>query len=108
MAVLGQQGIVELSREWPAPTVLADERLQRGASPSLDLTEQAFQSGDAVLLVALRGVPMGVGVSDAAPCPDGHAFWIDTGTAIGPALAARATGDGFWSADPSAPFWESA
>jgi len=108
MAVLGQQGIVELSREWPAPTALADERLQRGASPSLDLTEQAFQSGDAVLLVALRGVPLGVGVSDAAPCPDGHAFWTDTGGAIGPALAARTAGDGFWSADPSAPFWESA
>ena len=39
MAVLGQFGTVELSREWPAPTALADERLQRGATPSLDLSD---------------------------------------------------------------------
>lgn len=108
MAVLGYEGLVELSREWPAPTALADERLQRGVNPSLDLTDQAFQSGDEVLLVALRGVPLGVGVSDYAPSPDGHAFWTDTGTAIGPALAARTAGDGFWNADPSLAFWESA
>ena len=108
MAVLGYEGIVELSREWPAPTALADERLQRGANPSLDLTDQAFQSGDEVLLVSLRGVPLGIGLNGAAPCPDGHAFWTDTGTAIGPALAGRTAGGGFWSADSSAPFWESA
>jgi hypothetical protein len=108
MAVLGQFGIVELSREWPAPTALADERLQRGATPSLDLTDLAFQSGDEVLLVSLRGVPLGIGTSAAAPCPDGHAFWTGGATAVGPALTARTTGGTFWSADPSLPFWESA
>jgi hypothetical protein len=108
MAILGYEGTVELSREWPAPTALADERLQRGSSPSLDLTDQAFQSGDEVLLVALRGVPLGIGTSGAAPCPDGHAFWTGGATAVGPALAARTSGGTFWSADPSLPFWESA
>ena len=141
MAVLGQHGIVKLSREWPAPTALADERLQHGASPSLHLNEQAFQSGDEVLLVSLRGVPLaggggqiapsrqlvslsgnplltlsdqplfvgsGIGGDEYAPCPDGHAFWPDSGTAIGPALAARTADGGFWGDDPSAPFWESA
>ena len=108
MAVLGQFGTVELSREWPAPTALADERLQRGATPSLDLSNLAFQSGDEVLLVSLRGVPLGIGVNGAAPCPDGHAFWTGGETAVGPALAARTTSNGFWSADPSLPFWESA
>jgi hypothetical protein len=108
MAVLGQFGTVELSREWPAPTALADERLQRGATPSLDLSDLAFQSGDEVLLVSLRGVPLGIGVNGAAPCPDGHAFWTGGETAVGPALAARTTSNGFWSADPSLPFWESA
>jgi hypothetical protein len=108
MAVLGQFGIIELSREWPAPTALADERLQRGASPSLDLSDLAFQSGDEVLLVGLRGVPLGIGINGAAPCPDGHAFWAGGTTAVGPALAARSANGGFWSTDPSAPFWESA
>ena len=108
MAILGQFGIVELSREWPAPTVLADERLQRGATPSLDLSDLAFQSGDEVLLVSLRGVPLGIGINDAAPSPDGHAFWTGGVTAVGPALAARTTGGAFWNADPSLPFWESA
>ena len=108
MAVEGRKGIVELSREWPAPTVLADQRLQRGDSPSLDLTDLAFQSGDEVLLVSLRGVPLGIGINGAAPCPDGHAFWTGGETAVGPALAARTVNGGFWSANPSARFWESA
>lgn len=108
MAILGYDGLVELSREWPSPTVLVDSRLQRGASPSLDLTNQAFQAGDEVLLLSLRGVPLSIGLAGAAPCPDGYAFWTDTGTAVGPALAARTAGGTFWSADPSQPFWESA
>lgn len=107
MAVLGQQGVVELSREWPAPTVLSGSRLQRGNSPSIDLTDLAFQSGDEVLLVALRGVPAGIGLNGFAPCPDGHAFWTGGSTAVGPALAARTTGGGFWSQDDTLPFWES-
>lgn len=107
MAILGQFGIVELSREWPAPTALADERLQRGETPSLDLTNLTFQSGDEVLLVSLRGVPLGIGISDAAPCPDGHAFWPGGTTAVGPVLAARATGGTFWSTNTALPFWES-
>ena len=108
VVALGQFGTIRLSREWPAPTALADERLQRGASPSLDLTDQAFQSGDEVLLVGLRGVPLGIGTSGAAPCPDGHAFWTGGETTVGPALAARTASGGFWSANASLPFWESA
>ena len=108
MAVLGQFGIVELSREWPAPTALADERLQRGPSPSMDLSDLAFQSGDEVLLVSLRGVPLGIGINGAAPCPDGHAFWTGGTAPAGPALTARTAGGGFWSANASLPFWESA
>lgn len=107
MAVLGQFGTVQLSREWPAPTALADERLQRGAAPSLDLSNLAFQSGDQVLLVGLRGVPLGIGTGGAAPCPDGHAFLTGGEAAVGPALAARTGGGGFWSGNPSLPFWES-
>jgi len=107
MAVLGQHGIIELSREWAAPTALADERLQRSSNPSLDVTDQAFQSGDEVLLLSLRGVPLGVGTNGAAPCPDGHAFWTGGVNAVGPALAARTSNDGFWSANASAAFWES-
>lgn len=108
MAVLGQFGTVELSREWPAPTALADERLQRGPAPSIDLSNLAFQSGDEVLLVGLRGVPLGIGTSGAAPCPDGHAFLTGGTAPVGPALAARAAGGGFWSSNTSLPFWESA
>ena len=108
MAILGQFGIVELSREWPAPTALADERLQRGATPSLDLTDLAFQSGDEVLLVSLRGVPLGIGINAAAPCPDGHAFYPGGTAPVGPALAARTAGGGFYGSNLSLPFYESA
>jgi len=108
MAVLGQNGRITLSREWPAPTVLADQRLQRGQAPSLDLTNLAFQSGDEVLIVALRGVPGGVGVNGAAPCPAGHAFYPEGENAAGPALTSRLSGGSFYGSNPSAPFYESA
>jgi hypothetical protein len=108
MAVEGSKGIVELSREWPSPTVLADERLQRGPEPSLDLTDLAFQAGDEVLLLSLRGVPLGIGINGFAPSPDGHAFWTGGETAVGPALAARTAGNRFWSTNSLEPFWESA
>jgi hypothetical protein len=108
MAVLGQFGTITLSREWPDPTALSDQRLQRGASPSLDLTNLAFQSGDEVLLLADRGVPAGIGINGAAPCPDGYAFWTGGENDVGPALTARTTGGTFWGSDPTDPFWESA
>lgn len=108
MAVLGREGVVRLSREWPAPTALAEQRLQKGADPSLDLVNPAFQSGDEVLLVSLRGVPLGVGINGAAPCPDGHAFWPSGPNELGPVATARTTSGAFWSADSSDPFWESA
>jgi hypothetical protein len=108
MAYEGRKGIVQLSREWPAPTALADQRLQRGTSPSLDLTDLAFQSGDEVLLVSLRGVPLGIGTSGFAPCPDGHAFYPGGTAPVGPALAARIAGGGFYGSNPSLPFYESA
>lgn len=118
MAVLGQFGTVTLSREWAAPTVLAGQRLQHGESPSIDLSDLAFQSGDEVLLVALRGVPAAVGrlysrqqaalPQEYAPCPDGHAFWADGPNERGPALLRRSANNGFWSTDASRPFWESA
>lgn len=107
MAVLGQFGTVTLSREWPAPTLLSGSRLQRGNNPSIDLSNLAFQSGDEVLIVALRGIPAGVGTGGYAPCPDGHAFWTGSSTAVGPALTGRTGGGGFWSQDSSSAFWES-
>jgi hypothetical protein len=108
MAVEGQKGRITLSREWPAPTVLADQRLQRGVSPTLDLSNLAFQSGDEVLLVALRGVPGGVGAGGAAPCPAGYAFYPGGENEVGPALDLRLRGGSFYGSDPSRPFYESA
>jgi hypothetical protein len=108
MAVLGQQGVVELSREWPAPTVLSGSRLQRGNSPSIDLSNLAFQSGDQVLLVALRGVPAGIGLNGFAPCPSGHAFYPGGTNNVGPALAQRLLTGSFYGSNPSGPFYESA
>lgn len=108
MAVQGQLGKVTLSREWAAPTVLADERLQRGQAPSLDLSNLAFQTGDEVLIVALRGVPLGVGTNGAAPCPAGHGFYPGGINALGPAITARTTGGSFYGNNSNAAFYESA
>lgn len=108
MAVLGQYGKVTLSREWPEPTVLANGRLLTSSRSSIDLSNIVFQSGDRVLIVALRGVPVDATGSGYAACPTGHGFYPGGTYELGPAITARTVGGAMYGASGASPFYESA
>lgn len=106
MAVVGHGGIVELNREWPAPTVVDKSRVVGTTSLSLDLINPEFWSGDKVYIVADRGVPFDTDGDGFANCPDGFAFYPGSGNDEGPVLLARTSGGSFYGNDDTKPFYE--
>jgi len=83
MAVLGSGGVLEISREIPNAMALTPARLNVG---SISLANQAYWSGDRVILAAEDGVPFDVNGDGYADCPDGHGFYRSGTWDIGPAL----------------------
>lgn len=70
MPILGRGGLLELEREPIDPVVVTSAALQANAN-AVTLENQRFWSGDRVLLVASRGLPLG-GTS-----PDGYGLYTD-------------------------------
>jgi hypothetical protein len=81
-----------MSREWPAPAILAGSRLVDGTPVTIDLSEPAVWSGDRIAVVCPRGVPVIPSGGTYAPCPDGHSFYNDGTYDTGPAVLARTVG----------------
>lgn len=110
MAVLGYEGTVELSREWPLPTVVDDIRVSSGPNPGLDVTEPAFWSGDRVLIFCERGVPFDTANGSRPDCPQGYSFYGTGPYVVGPAISTRISGNSFYG-NPATyairPFYES-
>lgn len=104
--ILGYGGSIQLSREWPEPTVFPQSSLT-GAGTLL-CRDKAFWTGQRVLIYSQLGVPLRVGGAAYAPSPDGHRFWGGLGVP-GPNTAHRTNDAGvFWRASDSDPFWEDA
>jgi hypothetical protein len=62
MALLGNGGILELSREWPEPMALAPEAINGTSSPrTINLGNEDYWTGDRVLLHFPDGTPYGEG-----------------------------------------------
>lgn len=70
MPVLGRGGVLKLEREPIDPVVVTASALQPNAN-AITITNPHFWSGDRVLLVASRGLPLG-GAS-----PDGYGIYAD-------------------------------
>jgi len=70
MPVLGRGGVLELEREPIDPVVVTAAALQPAVN-AVTITNPHFWSGDRVLLVASRGLPLG-GTS-----PDGYGLYTD-------------------------------
>jgi hypothetical protein len=106
VAVIGHGGIVELNREWAAPTIVDSSRITGGINKSLDLVNLGFWSGDKVYVAAERGVPFDTNQDGFANCPDGHAFYPDGLNEKGPALTQRTATGSFYGNDNTRPFYE--
>lgn len=87
MALLGVHGTVSFSREWGQVVAVDNSRLIRSSPNTLDVGDPSIWSGDRVLLVCQRGVPLGLPTPDSpcsyeyvendgyAPCPNGYSFY---------------------------------
>jgi hypothetical protein len=106
MALLGVHGTVSFSREWGLPAAVDNSRLvSRPEGTVLDLGEPAFWSGDRVLVLCQRGVPLGLlqgAQAGLAPCPGGYSFYGGGEFVAGPKGTARlATGNTYVGSDAS-------
>jgi hypothetical protein len=109
MALLGVHGEVFFSREWAQPTIVDGARLVPGTPNTLDLGNPAFWSGDRVLLVCQRGIPVKLPGLQYAPCPSGYSFYGGGEFETGPAVASRTrNGAMYFGADSPRPFYEQA
>jgi hypothetical protein len=84
VTINGSGGTVTLSREWPTPAVVSDERLTQAALLRLEITEPGFWSGDRVILSSPLGVPLDITNTGYANCPGGHAIYPGGGLPLGP------------------------
>lgn len=109
MALLGVHGEVFFSREWAQPTIVDGARLVPGTPNTLDLGNPAFWSGDRVLLMCQRGIPVKLPGLQYAPCPSGYSFYGGGEFETGPAVASRTrNGAMYFGASSPRPFYEQA
>ena len=120
MALLGTYGTVSFRREWAQPAAVNNSRLISGSQGnSLDLSDPAFWSGDGVLLLCDRGVPVGLSgapqddcclvappLDSYAPCPGGHAFYGEGQFDSGPVGRSRHKFNSAYIGSGNAPFYD--
>jgi len=102
MAILGASGILELSRDWPAPMMLRPEALNL-TTGSLAIGNRGYWTGDHVLLVASSGVPIDTNGDGYADNPEGHGFYFGGTYDLGPARAHASSS--FYQSDDTASFY---
>jgi hypothetical protein len=85
MAVLGNGGVLEISRAIPEPTVLAPARINTSTTPrTISLSNPGFWGGDRVIIASSIGVPLDINGDGYADCPDGHGFYRGSVWDLGP------------------------
>jgi len=88
MAILGNGGILELSRATPKAMAMSVARLNIGATPvSISLANQGYWTGDRISLASADGLPLDGNADGYADCPDGHAMYRGSQWESGPSHA---------------------
>jgi len=118
MALLGVHGTVSFSREWGQVVAVDNSRLLRSSPNTLDASDPAIWSGDRVLLVCQRGVPLGLPIPDSpcsyeyvenngyAPCPNGYSFYGDGQYDPGPNGSRRVARNSIYIGLDEFPFYD--
>lgn len=108
MALLGNGGILELSREWPEPMALAPEAVS-AASGVLALGNADYWTGDRVVLAASGGLPIDLNGDGYADCPEGHGIYFGSTWERGPArIHVTASSSGYYQATNTVAFYNTA
>ena len=101
MSILGLEGRLQLTREYPDPEHFKAVDLN-GRISTLQSRDTAYWSGDRVVAYCARGLP-------TVKCPTGMAQWFGVGDNVLPDTRAHITADAdpFWKDDDTAEHWES-
>jgi len=105
MPVLGRYGTLNLRRDLPATTAVHPEDVNFSRQ-SLFVQDEAYWTGDQVTLICQKGVPIGVGKSGIANCPDGYAFYSGGQYNLSPARHAINAAASFYNPDDQVPFYD--
>lgn len=88
MAILGNGGVLELSRETPQPMAMSIARFNANATPiSISLANQGYWTGDRVVIASSDGLPFDVNSDGYADSPDGHGIYRGSTWLTGPSRA---------------------
>lgn len=88
MAVLGNGGVLEISREIQKPVALSWQRLNIGTTPyTITFANQSYWPGDRIILAADDGLPIDLNGDGYADCPDGHGIYRGSIWRTGPSRA---------------------
>jgi hypothetical protein len=106
MALLGNGGILELSREWPEPMALTLDAIN---GDTIALGNPDYWTGDRVLFAAADGLPLDINGDGYADCPEGHGIYYGSEWDLGPArIHVTAAGDNYYQASDAVDFYNTA
>jgi hypothetical protein len=76
MALFGNGGTLELSREWPKPMALRPSAIGYGLSPiRIEFGNQDYWTGDQIIFACASGLPFDQNGDGYADAPDGHGIY---------------------------------
>jgi len=88
MAILGNGGVLEISREVPNAMALSWQRLNIGSTPyTITFASPSYWPGDRIILAADGGLPIDLNGDGYADCPDGHGIYRGSIWQTGPSRA---------------------
>ncbi len=88
MALFGNGGTLELSREWPKPMALRPGAIGYGLSPiRIEFGNQDYWTGDQIIFACASGLPFDQNGDGYADAPDGHGIYRGGQWATGPSRA---------------------
>jgi hypothetical protein len=108
MALFGNGGTLELSREWPKPMALAFEALN-ATTETLAIGNPDYWTGDRIVIAAADGLPLDLNGDGYADCPEGHGVYYGSTWDLGPArIHVTASSDDYYQNSDAVPFYNTA
>jgi hypothetical protein len=108
MAIIGNGGILELSREWPEPRALAPNALNISTA-TLSIDDPQYWTGDRIILAAEGGLPIDGDDNGFASNPGGQGIYYGSIYDLGPArVHVTAPSANYYQATNTVPFYNTA
>ena len=108
MAIIGNGGILELSREWPEPRALAPNALNISTA-TLSIDDPKYWTGDRIIIAAEGGLPIDGNDNGFASNPGGQGIYYGSIYDLGPArVHVTAPSANYYQSTNTVPFYNTA